>query len=164
MPRVNAKASEIGLSRTNFVNCTGLTEKSGAHNKTTAREMAAIMACALDNPVAKQILNGKEKYTVNIYEGNKKTEYYIPFYSDWYSRSTRLNNDPWAGEVKIQAGKTGYEDIPRSCFVTYGVHSESGKKYVCVTIGRLITDGKSEELVNKTSTEDTRAVYANYAE
>lgn len=161
---MNAKASDIGLKSTKFVNCTGLTEKSGAHNKTTARELAAIMACALNNSVAKQIITGKDKYTVNIYEGNKKTEYTVPFFSDWYSRSTRLNNDPWAGDVKIQGGKTGYEDIPRSCFVTYGVHSESGKKYVCVTVGRLLSEEKSSELNNKTSTEDMRAVYADYAE
>ena len=160
---MNQKAEAIGLTNTRFVNCTGLTEKSGAHNKTTAREMAAIMACALNNEVAKKIITGKEKYTVDIYENNKKTQYYIPFFADWYSRNTRLNNDPWAGDVKIQGGKTGYEDIPTSCFVTYGTSSESGKKYVCVTIGKLL-GSESKGPNNAKSTEDMRKVYATYAE
>ena len=66
-----------------------------------------------------------------------------------------------AGSVTIRGGKTGYEDIPTSCFVTYGT-SSNGKTYVCVAIGKLIgSDGKNVN--NSTNTADTRTIYKNYA-
>lgn len=159
---MNDKAKEIGLEKTNFVNCTGLTELSGEYNTTTCREMAAIMNCAINNEVAEKIMSATQKYSADIYENGKKTEYYIPFFADWYNREARLNGNPRAGKVTIKGGKTGYEDIPTSCFITYGTSSSNGRTYICVIVGRLIN---SENLLvkNATGTEDTRTIYKNYA-
>lgn len=159
---MNAKASELGLTKTNFVNCTGLTEKSGNYNTTTCREMASMMQAALDNPVAKKIITATDKFKVDIYEGTTKTEYVLPFFADWHNKTNRLGGDIWAGKVKILGGKTGYEDIPTSCFVTYGVHSGSSNDYVCVIVGRTI--GSSAAIVYpEPQTKDTRLIYKNYA-
>ena len=160
--KMNAKADAIGLTKTNFVNCTGLTESSGEHNKTTAREMAAIMACALNNATARKVITSYQKYSVDIYEGGKKTEYTIPFFADWQNYPKRLNGKTKVGDVNILGGKTGYEDIPSSCFVTYGKNVKTGKEYVCVTIGKYI-GSESEAVYNEPSTNDTRTVYKNYA-
>jgi D-alanyl-D-alanine carboxypeptidase (penicillin-binding protein 5/6) len=160
---MNAKAREIGLTNTTFVNCTGLTEKSGEYNKTTAREMAAILACALENSVAKKIISATDKYTVNVYENGKKTEYKIPFFADWYNREARLNGNTKAGKVTIKGGKTGYEDIPTSCFITYGTSASSGKTYVCVVIGKLL-GSSSKGINNAGGTADMRTVYSKYAD
>ena len=158
---MNAKARELGLTSTTFVNATGLTEKSGQYNRTTAREMAAIMACALNNEVARTVISATDKYKADVYENGRKTEYYIPFFADWYNKEARLNGKTSAGTVTIRGGKTGYEDIPTSCFVTYGT-SSNGKTYVCVAIGKLIgSDGKNVN--NSTNTADTRTIYKNYA-
>ncbi len=163
---MNKKAADIGLTNTTFVNCTGLTEKDGRHNTTTAREMAAIMSCVLKNTVARKIVSSFEKYKAFIYEMNngkgKKTDLYIPFFAEWYNRETRLNGNVRAGDVNIQGGKTGFEDIPDSCFVTYGVNQTNGKEYICVTVGRK-TGSEAGLLNNATSTADTRAIYKNYA-
>ena len=159
---MNDKAAELGLSKTKFVNSTGLTEKSGDYNTTTCREMAAIMAAAIDNPMVKKIVTGTEKFKADIYEGKTKTEYVIPFFADWHNKANRLNGDIWAGKVKLLGGKTGYEDIPTSCFVTYGIHSGSNKAYVCVIVGKTI--GSNAEVVYpEPQTKDTRLIYANYA-
>ena len=159
---MNTKASQLGLTKTNFVNCTGLTEKSGNYNTTTCREMATIMAAAIDNPMAKKIITGTEKFKADIYEGKTKTEYVVPFFADWHNKPNRLGGDIWAGKVKILGGKTGYEYIPTSCFITYGVHSGSNKEYVCVAVGKTIGSTASDVKITD-QTADTRLIYKNYA-
>ncbi len=164
---MNKKAQDIGLTNTKFVNSTGLTEKDKTHNTTTCREMAAIMACAMKNKTASDIITAYgeyAKYNADIYENGEKLALYIPFYADWYTRSTRLNNNPWAGVVKITGGKTGYEDISGSCFVTYGINDDTNTAYVCVTVGRGIGASDDVYINNATSTNDTRAIYKKYAE
>ena len=159
---MNDKAKEIGLTNTNFVNCTGLTEISGEYNTTTCREMAAIMNCAIKNEVAKKIISSTQKYKADVYEGGQKTDYYIPFFADWYNREARLNGNTKAGKVTIQGGKTGYEDIPTSCFITYGISSSNARTYICVIVGKTI--GSQASLVkNAVGTADMRTIYKNYA-
>ena len=159
---MNKKAQEIGLTKTNFVNCTGLTEVTGEYNTTTCREMAAILNCALNNVVAKKIISSTAKYYADVYTDGQKTGYTIPFFADWHNRAARLNGNVKAGKVTILGGKTGYEDIPTSCFITYGTSSANGKTYVCVIVGRLINSG-SPLVYNATGTEDTRYIYKTYA-
>ncbi len=162
---MNKKAQDIGLTNTKFVNSTGLTEKDRTHNTTTCREMAAIMACAMKNKAAGDIITAYEKYDkykADIYENGKSTNLYIPFYADWYTRGTRLDNNPWAGVVKIIGGKTGYEDISESCFITYGINDDTNTAYICVTVGKSI-DSEKVGVNNAQSTADTRAIYKNYA-
>ena len=159
---MNNKAKELGLKNTNFVNCTGLTEAdTQEHNVTTCREMAAIMACAMNNPSSKKVITSYAKYTVDVYDNGEKTEYGIPFFADWQNRPTRLDGNTKIGNLNVIGGKTGFEDISQSCFVTYAVDTKSGKNYICVTVGKLISEDK--EVVNKTSTADTRKIYKDYA-
>ncbi len=157
---MNQKARAIGLTSTNFVNCTGLTEKDGSHNTTTCREMASIMECALNNVVAKKIISSTQKYKANIYDNGKKTEYYVPFFADWYNKEARLNGNTKAGSVTIKGGKTGYENIPTSCFVTYGTNTSG--TYICVVVGKTI-GSTAKDVYNAVSTADTRLIYQKYA-
>ena len=162
---MNQRAKDLQLNNTKFVNCTGLTEKDKTHNTTTCREMAAIMACALKNEAAKDIITayGKyQRYKADIYENGKKMDCYIPFFAYWYNNETRLKNNPWAGYVKILGAKTGYEDISTACFVTYGIHDDTGTEYICVTVGKGI-QSTGNGVNEATSTADTRAIYKKYA-
>ncbi len=159
---MNKKAESIGLTNTRFINCTGLTEKDKTYNVTTVRDMAAIMACAVKNPVAKEVLTTYELYSFDIYDGTKKLEAPLNAYAEWYVKKSRLNNNPWAGYVKILGGKTGYEDMSTSCFVTYGIHDDTGVEYVCVTVGKSPTSD-SKGVNNATSTADARTIYKKYA-
>ena len=112
--------------------------------------------------MAKKIISSTSKYYADVYENGQKTQYTIPFFADWHNRAARLNGNVKAGKVTILGGKTGYEDIPTSCFVTYGVSSADGKTYICVIVGKTL--GSSAPLVkNATGTEDMRTVYKNYA-
>ena len=64
-------------------------------------------------------------------------------------------------DIKIIGGKTGYEDIPTNCFVTAGQDDVTGRKYVCVQVGRV---DKTQASVNSSaSTYDTREMYWKYA-
>lgn len=165
---MNAKAAEIGLTNTHFVNTTGLHDPD---HYTTCREMAAIMNCALNNSVAAKIIKSYKGRTISVYENNKpSTTRKEPntVYSRWYS--TRLGDDNTIGSgITVIGGKTGYEDIPTSCFVTAAKNSD-GKIFICVTVGRVKINyddkgkEKTEESVSESqSTTDTKKIYTTYA-
>lgn len=162
---MNSKASSMGLTKTNFINCTGL---FGENHYTTCREMAAIMAAAMSNESAKTVLTSKSLYTVDIYNNAVKASD-ISMWSAWYTgrlESNKLNGvaPHYVGggsDIMIVAGKTGYETIPTNCFVTAGENDITGRKYVCVQVGR--TDEISEKISTNQSTNDTRNIYRKYA-
>lgn len=158
---MNNKAEELGLTSTNFKNATGLHD---AEHYTTCREMAAIMAYSFENELAKKILTAYEGYRFNTYEADGKTvrDTHLSW-SDWYSG--RLEDNPYIKDgngktvVTVIAGKTGKEEIPRNCFVTYAV-DKNGVGYVAVTVGRA---NESQPGVLATeSTADTKYIYRNY--
>lgn len=162
---MNSKATALGLTKTNFTNCTGLFNDN---HYTTCREMAAIMAAAMNNESANKVLTSKSLYTVDIYNDGKKVSD-ISMWSAWYTG--RLENNKLPGvapyyvgggsDIMIVAGKTGYEDIPTSCFVTAGENDTTGRKYVCVQVGR--TDTSGDKITSSQSTNDTRNIYRKYA-
>ena len=155
---MNQKAASLGLTNTNFVNCTGLENEN---HKTTCREMAAIMYAAMKNETAKKIITSYNAYEPVIYksDGTSRTEL---AYSSWYS--VRLKDNNWAGngsDVKIYGGKTGSEDTPSSCFVTYAQNTKTNVEYICVTIGKITSE--QTNVTNSKSTEDTKKLYQLYA-
>ena len=166
--KMNQKAAQIGLSNTHFVNCTGLTESSGEHNRTTVREMAAIMVCAMKNEAARKVITSNQLYKVDLYNNSKKTDLVLSFYADWDVR--RWNNRDYdqvrAEKASLKGfsllgGKTGYEDIPTSCYVTVGRSTKTGKEYVCVTVGKAL-NSSAPDIKNEMSTVDAVKIYKNY--
>jgi len=156
--KMNQKAKAIGLTGTNFTNCTGLHHEN---HYTTCQDMAAIMQAAMNNPAAKQVLSAYEPHSVQVYrEGipNRAPS----MYAAWYSE--RLNDYNWVGrgsDLKIMGGKTGWETIPKSCFVTMAQDTEHPEKwYICVTVGRI--SGGAAVTENECAT-DTRYLYSKYA-
>ena len=162
---MNDKAKALGLTSTNFVNCTGLYNDE---HYTTCGEMAAIMAAAMSNKVANAVLKSNQRYVVDIYTDGKKTSE-AGMWSAWYTGRLEeykyQNTAPYyagkGSDIMIIGGKTGYETIPTSCFVTAGLDDVTGKMYVCVQVGRI---DKTQNTVNSsTSTYDTREMYWKYA-
>ena len=156
---MNNKAAELGLSSTNFKNATGLYDPE---HYTTCREMGAIMSYAFENELAKKILTSWEGYRFNSYdsEGGVRNSYLS--WSDWYSG--RFNDNPYIKNgsktvVTVLAGKTGYEDIPRNCFVTYATDT-NGVGYVSVVVGR--SDASQDGVTAAESTADMKYIYKNY--
>ena len=119
---MNSKARELGLTRTNFKNASGLHDDE---HYTTLRDMAAIFAYALENETYLEITSSK-KYTTS------PTEYHpegITFYSTVFSR---LSCVIAPSNVTVISGKTGYTDEAKHCLATYAV-SKSGKHYILIT-------------------------------
>ena len=141
---MNDKAKQLGLKNTNFANCTGL---HSPNNYTTCREMAAIFAYALENPLCKELLTSYSAYKAGKYT----------IYSSWYSR--RFSDNPNLKTVTVLGGKTGYIDESGYCLVSYAQGKSSGKKYIQVITGQPKGNGYIEER----SVRDIKYVYNNYA-
>ena len=157
---MNQRAASLGLSGTHFENCTGLYHDN---HYTTCFDMAAIMAAAMNNEAATKVLTATQQYTADIYiNGTKRSDLAVPMWSGWYTGRLEKYRygeagAKWAGngsDIALVAGKTGYEDIPKYCFVTAGKNSETGTLFVCVQVG-----GASP----RDSTDDTREIYQDYA-
>ena len=142
---MNDKARSLGLTKTRFANPTGLHDEN---NYTTCREMAAIFAYALENPLCKELLTSYEAYKI----GNKYT-----IYSSWYSG--RFKDNPRLQTVTVSGGKTGYIDESGFCLVSYAIGKSSGKKYIQVIVGQP----KGSGLTETKSVTDIKYVYNNYA-
>lgn len=157
---MNQKARDLGLTGTHFTNTTGLHDPN---HYTTCREMAAIMSCAMKNPVASKIISSYNGRGVSIYVDNKVSRS-STIYAAWYSDSTRFADNPkvygTSGNMTVIGGKTGYEDIPTACFVTIA-EQKNGARYICVTVGR--TAENQGGVSAKQSTTDTETIYREYA-
>ena len=157
---MNKKAQSLGLTSTHFTNTTGLYD---ANHYTTCREMAAIMNCAMKNPVASKIITAHSGRGVTVYTGNKVSRS-ATIYAAWYSDSGRFNDDARVtgtnGNMTVIGGKTGYEDIPTACFVTIA-ENKNGSRYICVTVGR--TSETQAGISTTQSTTDTETIYREYA-
>ncbi len=136
---MNKKAEELGLTSTHFANASGLHHPE---HYSTVREIAAIMAYAMENPLVAQILSA-ESYTTS------KT----PQHPNGIAlNNTRTSIMTTFGRVTVTAAKTGYTYEAQYCLATYGV-SGQGKKYILIT-----ALGASR----KGSIDDCAYVYGNY--
>ena len=142
---MNAKARALNLGNTHFSNCTGLHAED---NYTTCREMAAIFAYALENPLCKEMLTSYNAYSIDgLYT----------LYSSWYSG--RFDDNPRLATVTVMGGKTGYIDESGFCLVSYAEGRSSGKKYIQVIVGQP----KGSNLTEDLSVRDIKYVYNTYA-
>jgi len=155
---MNEKAKALGLEgTTHFANTTGLYDDN---HYTTCRDMAAIMNCAMNNPVAKEILMSYKGKSFTVYTNNQKLKETRAVYANWYSGEGRFKDSPEITDtMSVIAGKTGWEDIPKACFVTFAEDTSTDKKYICVTVGRI---SGGQPLEESQSTADTRTIYKNY--
>ena len=143
---MNAKAKEIGLKNTYFTNTTGL-KIDGEDYYTTCREMAMIMAYAMDNSLAKKIMTQTGAWYL---PKGSPVEYVRP---TWIT--DRFGGNGTLDTVTIKAAKTGWEDEPGACLVSYA-EGGNGKKYIQVIVG-------GNGLSAKDSTADVKAIYKTYA-
>ena len=145
---MNQKVSELGLTSTHFANATGLHSED---NYTTCREMASIMAYAMDNELAYQLMTS--------YQGRPYTVGGVNciFYSSWYS--SRFKDNSRLSKGTILGGKTGYVDESGYTLVSFA--EINGKKYINVTVTR--TDKNGIKLQEKAAGEEVKYIYNNYA-
>lgn len=120
---MNAKARELGLKNTNFVNTSGL---YNADHYTTAEDMAVILRAAMDNELCRKILSTYQYTTAST-----------PQHPDGILLSSTLFSYMYGTEPEgadILGGKTGFVNESGYCIAAFG-ESDSGKEYICVTLG-----------------------------
>ena len=120
---MNQRARELGAVNTNFVNASGLHDRN---HKTTAADMALIMAAAMKNDVCRQVLS-----TAN-YSSENTLRLPAAQLADGTWRSTLFHS--WLGGDRhgIVAGKTGYTDQALHTLATYT--EINGHQYVFVSM------------------------------
>ena len=123
---MNEKAKEIGLKNTHFGGAIGMDSEE---NQTTCRDMAAIMAYAMENEYAREFFSGLSHHYDRY--GSEYTYYHSTLANTVvqmdYSADTLLRG------YTLIAAKSGLEDNAGYCLVSYIENDETGEKYVLVT-------------------------------
>ena len=120
---MNEKAGKLGLTETHFVNASGLHHDD---HYSTVREIAALMAYAMENETCRKLLSAAS-YTTAATEIHP---YGITLYSTTFSRMSTTTFGP----VSVIAGKTGYTEEARFCLASLATRAD-GREYVLVTVG-----------------------------
>lgn len=119
---MNKKASAMGLTGTHFTNPVGLHDEA---HYTTARDMATIMAVALQNPTFAEIITTSRHSTqsTNLHPDG------ITFYSTLSQQMKEANLQPGP----LLGGKTGYTKEAGCCLASLA--QQDGHRYLLVTLG-----------------------------
>lgn len=131
---MNEKCAELGLKSTHFTNPVGMHDSD---HYTTATEMTAIFAYALDIPLFKQIITTDTYVTyLEYYKDGVLTPYRMTFYNTVISsvkgRFAQNGVSLSFGEGAVIGGKTGYTDEAKYCLALL-VRGEGGEEYILIT-------------------------------
>ncbi|MBR3845663.1 MAG: D-alanyl-D-alanine carboxypeptidase [Clostridia bacterium] len=122
---MNEKAAQIGLQNTTFGGPIGM---DAEFNQTTCRDVAAIMAYAMENPLCREIFGG------TVYE----LDYLDIIYKNSTLNKNLVNNfistpETIVGGYTLLAAKSGLEDKAGFCLVSLIKNNESGEEFILVT-------------------------------
>lgn len=102
---MNQKALELGATHTHFTNSSGL---HSVYHKTTAMDMALIMAAAMANPTCREVLSARE-YLIPP----------TPQHPDGLLQTSTMFKHIGSRYTCVMAGKTGYTDQALNTLATY---------------------------------------------
>ncbi len=141
---MNAKARELGLYDTQFDNAVGFDSTT---NVTTARDMAQIMAYAMQSELIADILKPRTvNYTITAHwekDGVPDT-YNVNLKPSYKSRLDKYTSFSLTG-VNLEACKTGYTN--ESFIVTSAISKNTGARYILVLGDR--DNGTQENITTK---------------
>lgn len=135
---MNELAEELGATNTHFVNSSGLHDR---YHKTTAMDMALIMAAAMKEDQCREVLSARTYTTASTPQNPEG----LPLLSTLFKGLS-------SGDTRIMAGKTGYTDQAGYTLATY-TKGADGHEYVLVTL-----DGTSYE----SAVGDAHYIYKTY--
>ena len=141
---MNAKARELGLNDTQFDNAVGFDSTT---NITTARDMAQIMAYAMQCELIADILKPRtSNYTITAFweKDGVSTPYKVNLKPSYKSRLDKYSSFSLTG-VELEACKTGYTN--ESFIVTSAVSKATGARYILVLGDR--DNGIEESITTK---------------
>lgn len=119
---MNEKAAALGLTNTHFMNTSGLHDEN---HYSTAREMALILAAALQNETCREILcaeNYRASQTEQHPDGLAMTNRFL----------YRVHHEYALAGAEITAAKTGYTAEAMNCCASSG-KTPDGRDVICVT-------------------------------
>ena len=154
---MNQKAQALGLTGTHFVNCTGL---YNVEHYSTCKDIASIMAYAMDNELARTILFSMSAYSFESDKFYKKADptkkvTYTLYMPDWYGE--RFNKNNKLSSCTVIAGKTGYVDESGMSLVSVA-KTDDGEFYINVIVGKPKGSGLNAEK----STAEVKKIYNTY--
>ena len=123
--RMNEKAAQIGLESTVFGGAIGMDDEE---NKTTCRDVAAMMAYAMENPLCRELFGGTEY----------KMDYIYPTYYNSTLHKNLTNNFQSTPETimsgyTLLGAKSGYEIKAGYCLVSLIRSNSTGEEFILVT-------------------------------
>lgn len=155
---MNRKAEALGLTNTHFDNAVGFDSET---NVTTAKDMAVIMAYAMQCRLIVDILTPREEnYRIDAYyeDGGVEKSYPVWLKPSWNSRLTKYPTFSLS-TVKLTATKTGYTD--ESFIVCAATGKTSGQRYILVLGNKeSIHTSTAEKL--KATMIDVEALFNQY--
>jgi D-alanyl-D-alanine carboxypeptidase (penicillin-binding protein 5/6) len=122
---MNSKANEIGLQNTYFGGAIGMDLEE---NQTTCRDMAAIMAYAMENPLCAEFFGGTSYRLTYM-----KMTYTNRTLNDTFNNMGTNLSKVLGSKYTIVATKSGYETNAGYCLVSCIQNNESGELFVLVT-------------------------------
>lgn len=150
---MNEKAVDIGLQNTTFGGAIGMdTER----NQTTCRDVAAFMTYAMENPLCVELFGGLEykcDYILKTYHNGTLYD----TVNDYDNKDTGYDATPkniLEGYTLI-AAKSGAEEIPGYCLVSYIENNETGERFVLVTANTVYLQAP----YRKVRIEDMRDIF-----
>lgn len=127
--KMNEKASEIGLSHSNFINPTGLDEPAQV---TTARDLIRLSVFAMENPYFAKIVSTRE---VTVHSADGRGIHKL------------VNLNELLGKVDGVLGvKTGWTENARENLVTYV--DRGGRRIMIAMLGSQDRFGETKELID----------------
>lgn len=122
---MNMKAEEIGLQNSHFGGAVGM---DAEENQTTCRDMAAIMAYAMENPACVEFFGGIS-YKLDFVD--------MTYYNSTLSKTlNNMGTNPekvLGDDYTLVAAKSGLEDNAGYCLVSYIRNDVTGEYFVLVT-------------------------------
>ena len=139
---MNAKAAELGIGDTTlFQNCTGLHHQ---YHYSTCRDVAIMMAYAMQNPLCTSVLTSLEYVASDNFRPNEKSTFWHKLLHNHLSDG---NIQPKKAE--IIGGKTGLTEKETSgyCVVAYA-KGDNGHYYISVTAKATGWSANVDDILN----------------
>ena len=143
---MNKKALELGCYGTHFMNSSGLHHEE---HYSTVRDMAAIMAYAMENSFLRKVISARSYTTVAPVDRADGT-----FYCNWQSGAAA----DASSKATMFGAKSGYTDKAGRCLASISKTAD-GKEYIIVSAGAFANDQK---LGAEQSFADVRFLCDNY--
>ncbi len=125
--KMNEKAQAMGLTKTHFVNCTGLHEDN---HTSSVRDISVILSEAIKNPFCKAAMSTL-KHTTAATEQHPNG---IELVSTTLSRQVGNELDNLPVPLHLVGGKTGFTNPAGQCLATWA-QDNAGNTYICIVAG-----------------------------